>query len=323
MMKAIVQHAYGPPGVLELADVEIPVPRDDQVLVRVRATCVNPVDWHEVIGTPYLVRIQGGVRKPKRTVPGTDLAGRIEAVGRGVTRFKPGDEVFGMGAGTFAEYAAVRADNLAAMPSNLTFGQAAAVPVAALTALQALRDAGRIRPGQKVLINGASGGVGTFAVQIAKSFGTEVTAVCSTRHVEMAGALGADHVVDYTRGDFTRTGERYDLILDIAGNRSIADRRRALAPRGTVVLVGGPKDNRWFGPLGSLLRMLTLSPFIGQRLVGMLAKSSGEDLAALRDLLEAGKVVPMVEQTFALKDVPEALRLLGEGHAGGKLVITL
>lgn len=323
MMKAIVRSVYGPPDVLELADVEVPVPKDGEVLVRVRAACVNPLDWHEVVGTPYLVRIQGGVRRPKRAIPGTDVAGRVEAVGRGVTRFKPGDEVFGMGSGTFAEYVAVREDQVAIKPTNLTFEQAAAVPVAALTALQALRDTGRIRPGQRVLINGGSGGVGTFAVQLAKSFGTEVTAVCSTRNVEAVGELGADHVIDYTREDFTRTGERYDLILDVAGTRSIADRRRALAPRGTLVLVGGPKDNRWTGPLGSLLRMLASSLFVSQRMVGMLAKNDREDLATLRDLLETGKVVPVVEQAYPLKDVPEALRVLGEGHARGKLVITV
>ena len=323
MMKAIVRTVYGPPDVLELADVEVPAPRNGEVLVRVRAACVNPVDWHEVTGAPYLVRIQGGVRRPKHAVPGTDLAGRVEAVGQGVARFKPGDEVFGMGAGTFAEYVAVRESQIVIKPANLTFDQAAAVPVAALTALQALRDTGRIRPGQKVLVNGASGGVGTFAVQIAKSFGAEVTAVCSTRNVEAIGELGADHVIDYTREDFTRTGERYDLILDIAGNRSIADRRRALTPWGTLVLVGGPKDNKWIGPLGSLLRMLASSVLSSQRMVGMLAKNDQEDLATLRDLLESGKLVPVVEQAFALKDVPEALRVLGEGHARGKLVITV
>ena len=324
-MKAFVRRVYGlPESVLELTQVERPAPAENQVLVRVRATSVNPVDWHEVIGEPYLVRIQEGFRAPaKHPVPGTDLAGTVEAVGTGVTSLKVGDEVFGMGSGAFAEYVAIGADHVVAKPANVTFEQAAAVPVAAITALQALRDSGRITAGQKVLVNGASGGVGTFAVQIAKSFGAEVTAVCSTRNVDAAKALGADEVIDYTLADFTRAGQRYDLILDIAGNRPLAARRRVLAPKGTLVMVGGPKHNRWIGPLGSLLRMLAVSVFSSQRLVGMLAKSNASDLATLAELLEAGKVVPVVEKTYPLAELPAALTQLGGGHSQGKLVVTV
>jgi NADPH:quinone reductase-like Zn-dependent oxidoreductase len=323
VMKAFVRRVYGPPEkVLELTEVEQPTPADDQVLIRVRAASVNPVDWHEITGEPYLVRIQEGWRTPaKHPVPGTDLAGVVEAVGSGVTRFKAGDEVFGMGSGTFAEYVAVREDHVVAKPANLTFEQAAAVPVAAITALQALRGSGRISAGQKVLVNGASGGVGTFAVQIAKSFGTEVTAVCSSRNVDAAKALGADEVIDYTLADFTRGGQQYDLILDIAGNRPLADRRRVLAAKGTLVMVGGPKDNRWIGPLGSLLRMLAVSALSSQRLVGMLAKNDAGDLTTLAQLLESGKVVPVVEKTYPLPELPAALTQLGGGHSQGKLVV--
>ena len=324
-MKAFVRRVYGPPeSVLELTQVERPTPADDRVLVRVRATSMNPVDWHEVTGEPYLVRIQEGFRKPaKHPIPGTDVAGVVEAVGAGVTRFKAGDEVFGMASGSFAEYVAAREDQVVAKPANLTFEQAAAVPVAAITALQALRKTGRISAGQKVLVNGASGGVGTFAVQIAKSFGTEVTAVCSGRNVDAVKALGADEVIDYTLADFTRGGQQYDLILDIAGNRSLADIRRVLAAKGTLVVVGGPKHNRWIGPLGSLLRTLAVSAFSSQRLVGMLAKNNADDLAALAELLESGKVAPLVEKTYPLTELPAALARLGEGHSQGKLVVTV
>ena len=321
-MKAIVQHRYGSPDVLEFQDIDIPTVGDDQVLVRIRAASVNPVDWHEVTGAPYLVRLQGGFRRPKQLVPGTDMAGHVEAVGKDVTRFQPGDEVFGMCAGAFAEFVSVRERKLALKPSNLTFEQAAAVPVAALTALQGLRDKGRIQAGQKVLINGASGGVGTFGVQIAKSYGTEVTGVCSTRNVDMVRSLGADHVVDYTREDFTRSGDRYDLILDVAGTRSIADRRRALAPRGILVAVGGPMTNNWVGPLVSIIPMLIVSRFGSRKMVPMLAKNSKEDMLALRELLEAGKVTPAIERTHPLREVPDALRQVGTGHSRAKIVIS-
>jgi NADPH:quinone reductase-like Zn-dependent oxidoreductase len=322
-MKAFVRQVYGPPEkVLELTEVERPTPEDGQILVRVRATSMNPVDWHEITGEPYLARIQEGLRKPaKHPVPGTDVAGVVEELGAGVTRFKVGDEVFGMGSGTFAEYVAVREDRVVAKPANLTFEQAAAVPVAAITALQALRTSGRISAGQKVLVNGASGGVGTFAVQIAKSFGTEVTAVCSSRNVDQAKALGADEVIDYTLADFTRSGRQYDLIFDVASNHPLADRRRVLAPKGTLVMVGGPKDNKWIGPLGLLLGMLAVSVFSSQRLVGMLAKNSAADLATLAELLESGKVVPAVEKTYPFAELPAALAQLGAGHSQGKLVV--
>jgi NADPH:quinone reductase-like Zn-dependent oxidoreductase len=321
-MKAIVQHRYGAPDVLEFQEVAPPAIAADQALVRVRAASVNPYDWHYVTGTPYLVRPSAGLFRPKSPTPGADLAGQVEAVGADVTGLQPGDEVFGLGHGSFAEYVSVRADKLVRKPAEVTFEQAAAVPMAALTALQGLRDRGRIRSGQQVLINGASGGVGTFAVQLAKSFGAEVTGVCSPRNVAAIRALGADHVLDYTREDFTGSGQRYDLILDVAGNRSIADRRRALRPTGTLVLVGGPKDNRWFGPAGSLVRLLLAGRFSRQTMVGMLTRNSPEDLAELAELLAAGKVTPVIERAYSLPDVPAALRHVGAGHARGKIVIT-
>jgi NADPH:quinone reductase-like Zn-dependent oxidoreductase len=321
-MKAIVQHRYGAPDVLEFQEVAPPAIAADQALVRVRAASVNPYDWHYVTGTPYLVRPSAGLFRPKSPTPGADLAGQVEAVGADVTGLQPGDEVFGLGHGSFAEYVSVRADKLVRKPAEVTFEQAAAVPMAALTALQGLRDRGRIRSGQQVLINGASGGVGTFAVQLAKSFGAEVTGVCSPRNVAATRALGADHVLDYTREDFTGSGQRYDLILDVAGNRSIADRRRALRPTGTLVLVGGPKDNQWFGPAGSLVRLLLAGRFSRQTMVGMLTRNSPEDLAELAELLGAGKVTPVIERAYSLPDVPAALRHVGAGHARGKIVIT-
>jgi NADPH:quinone reductase-like Zn-dependent oxidoreductase len=322
-MKAIVQHRYGTPDVLEFQEAELPAVAADQALVRVRAASVNPYDWHYVTGSPYVVRPSAGLLRPKSPTPGADLAGQVEAVGADVTGLQPGDEVLGLGYGSFAEYVSVRADKLVRKPAEVTFEQAAAVPMAALTALQGLRDRGRIRPGQQVLINGASGGVGTFAVQLAKSFGAEVTGVCSSRNVAATRALGADHVLDYTREDFTGSGQRYDLILDVAGNRSIADRRRALRPTGTLVLVGGPKHNRWIGPGGSLVRLLLAGRFGRQRLVGMLTRNSPEDLAELAALLAAGTVTPAIERTYSLPDVPVALQYVGAGHAQGKIVITI
>lgn len=323
-MKAIVQHKYCSPDALRLEDVDMPVIKDDEVLVRVHAASVNPYDWYRTTGTPYVGRIGGGgLIKPNRKVPGADMAGRVEAVGAGVTRFKPGDDVFGLCGETFAEYLNVGADSIVLKPANSTFEQAAAVPMAGLTALQALRDKGAIRAGQKVLINGASGGVGTFAVQIAKSFGAEVTGVCSTRNVEAVRSLGADHVIDYTQQDFTRTGQRYELILDIAGNRSTADRGRALAPSGILVLVGGPKGNRWFGPASGFVKVLVASRLTGRKMVGMLAHPTAEDLTVLRELLDDGKVTPVIEKAYSLQEVPEAMRYVGEGHARGKIVITI
>jgi NADPH:quinone reductase-like Zn-dependent oxidoreductase len=268
------------------------------------------------------MRLQAGLRSPRQLIPGADVAGEVEAVGRNVTRFQPGDKVFGLSSGAFAEYLTARADRMVRIPAGLTFEQAAAVPMAALTALQGLRDRGRLRPGQKVLVNGASGGVGTFAVQLAAALGAEVTAVCSTGNVGAARSLGADHVIDYTCESFTDTGRRYDLILDIAGNRSIADRKRALTPRGTLVLVGGPKHNQWFGPIGSLLALLVVGRFSRRRLVGMLTRNSADDLAVVAELMTAGLVTPAIERTYALHELPEALAYLGEGHAQGKIVVT-
>ncbi|MGY0236732.1 NAD(P)-dependent alcohol dehydrogenase [Longispora urticae] len=321
-MKAIVRSTYGPPDVLELRDVEVPAVGDDEVLVRVRAAGVNPYDWHHVTGRPYIMRLGRGLRMPRQQETGVDLAGTVEAVGGAVTRFRPGDEVFGMKGGAFAEYVAVPADRLAAKPVNLTFEQAAAVPMAAITALQALRDAGGIRPGQRVLVNGASGGVGSFAVQIARSLGAEVTAVCATRNVETVRALGVDRVVDRTREDYVRSGP-FDLVLDVAGDRTLADRRRALTPTGTLVVVGGPKRNRWIGPLGSLLRANLASRFTDQRLVGMLAKVNHVDLECLRDLIEAGRVAPVIERTYPLREAAEAVRYVAAGHTRGKVVLTV
>jgi NADPH:quinone reductase-like Zn-dependent oxidoreductase len=324
-MKALVYERYGPPDVLELREVDKPVVGDDEVLVRVHATSVNPVDWHTMTGTPYLVRLESGLRKPKREVLGVDFAGTVEAVGRNVQRFQPGDEVFGARDGAFAEYVCVREDRAVALkPANVTFEQAAAVPVAALSALQGLRDKGQIQQGQKVLINGGSGGVGTFAVQIAKSFGAEVTGVCSTRNVDTVRSIGADHVIDYTQEDFAQGGHRYDLILDIAGNRSWSDYRRVLDEKATVVVVGGPKKGRWIGPLSQVVK-LRLSSLGGSRRVvaPFLAKVNKEDLVVLQELLEAGTVTPVIDRQYELSELREALRYLGEGHAQGKVVVTV
>jgi NADPH:quinone reductase-like Zn-dependent oxidoreductase len=322
-MKAIVYDRYGSPDVLELREVDKPDVTDDGVLVRVRAASVNPVDWHMLTGAPYLVRMEAGLRKPKRPILGVDFAGTVEAVGRRVTDFQPGDEVFGARNGAFADYVCVR-KAVAPKPANLTFEQAAAVPVAAISALQGLRDRGRIQAGHKVLINGASGGVGTFAVQIAKSFGAEVTGVCSARNVDVVRSLGADHVVDYTKEDFTRSGRRYDLMLDIAGNRSWSDCKRVLGERATVVVVGGPKTNRWVGPLGQALK-LRFASLAGSRKVAapFLAKMNKEDLVALQTLLADGKVTPVIDRRYALSDVPDALSYLGDGHAQGKIVVAV
>jgi NADPH:quinone reductase-like Zn-dependent oxidoreductase len=322
-MKAIVQHRYGTPDVLEFQEVEPPAVAADHALVRVRAASVNPYDWHFVTGAPYLVRPSAGLVRPRLPTPGADLAGEVAAVGADITQLRPGDQVFGLGHGSFAEYVSVRADKLVRKPAEVTFEQAAAVPMAGLTALQGLRDRGRIRSGQQVLINGASGGVGTFAVQLAKWFGAEVTGVCSTRNVAATRALGADHVIDYATADFTGSGQRYDLILDVAGNRSIADRRRALRPTGTLVVVGGPKENRWIGPGGSLVRLLVVGRFSRQTLVGMLTRNNSDDLAELAALLAAGEVTPAIERTYSLPDVPVALQYVGSGHARGKIVITM
>jgi NADPH:quinone reductase-like Zn-dependent oxidoreductase len=323
-MKAIVQDEYGPPDVLELREIDKPVVEDDQVLVCVHATSANPADWHFMRGVPYIMRPQSGLGKPKNSVLGRDIAGRVEAVGKDVTRFRPGDEVFAnVETGGFAEYACVSEGLLAPKPPNLTFEQAAAVPLAALTALQGLRDAGRVQPGQKVLIIGASGGVGTFAVQIAKSFGADVTGVCSTRNLEMVRSLGADHVIDYTQDDFTQNGRKYDLIFQLAGTRSPSECRRALTSQGTLVLSSGESDGRWLGPVDRIIKAVVLSPFVSQKLGTFLAKPNKEDLQFLKELIEAGKVTPVIDRTYSLSEVPEAIRYLEEGHARGKVVITV
>jgi NADPH:quinone reductase-like Zn-dependent oxidoreductase len=321
-MKAIVHNRYGRPGVLELREVDRPVIEDDQVLVRVHASSVNPVEWYGVTG-PYFARIGNGLRTPKQTSVGGDLAGRVEAVGKGVEELQPGDEVFGTSGGSWAQYACARADRLGPKPANLSFEEAAAVPIAAITALQALRDKGRVEPGQKVLINGASGGVGTFAVQLAKSFGADVTAVCSTRNVDQARALGADRVVDYTQEDFTQRDERHDLMLDIAGSRSFFEFRRVLTPEATVVLIGGSMTYRGHGPLPHLVGTFLKSRGRSQTVTFFVAKITQEDLGFLRELLEAGTVTPVIDRRYELSDAAAALEYLGEGHARGKVVITV
>jgi NADPH:quinone reductase-like Zn-dependent oxidoreductase len=322
-MKAIIYQTYGPPDVLELQEIEKPAVKDEEVLVRVHAASVNPHDWHFMRGTPYVMRIQAGLRKPKVMRLGVDVAGHVEAVGKNVTQFEAGDEVFGACKGAFAEYVCASERSLVLKPANVTFEQAAAVAIAALTALQGLRDKGHIQPGQKVLINGAAGGVGTFAVQIARSFGADVTGVCSTRNVDMVRSIGAHQVIDYTREDFTTSGQRYDLILDMIGNHSFSDCRRALTPKGTLVLVGGTDKGRWLGPLTGLLKAVVLSRFVSQKLLPVLAHLNKEDLIILQKLLEAGKVIPVIDRSYPLSQVPEAIRYLEEGHARGKVVITL
>jgi NADPH:quinone reductase-like Zn-dependent oxidoreductase len=317
-MKAIVYHDYGSPDVLKYEEIEKPAAGDNEVLIKVRAASVNPIDRF-FRGKPYIFRILIGLRKPKITRLGVDLAGQVEAVGRNVTQFKPGDEVFGVGRGACAEYVCAMEGKLALKPANLSFESAASVPVAAITALQGLRDKGRIQPGHKVLINGASGGVGTFAVQIAKAFGAEVTAVCSTRNVDTARSLGADHVIDYTREDFTRSGQRYDLILAANGYHSIFAYRRALSQNGIYVMAGG-------GGI-QMLQGILLAPLLSlmgsRKMRFFVAKINPKDLTFLKDLVEGGKVTPVIDRRYTLREAPEAIRYLEEGHAQGKIVITL
>lgn len=324
-MKAIVQDTYGSPDVLELRDIDKPAVGDHDVLVRVHAAGVDPGVWHLMTGLPYLVRIMGyGLRAPKARVRGMDVAGRVETVGTKVTEFQQGDEVFGTCNGSFAEYACAEEDKFAPKPANLSSEHAAAVPVSGSTALQGLRDAGKVQPGQKVLIIGAAGGVGTFAVQLAKAFGAEVTGVCSTRKVDLVRSIGADNVIDYTRDDFADGVQLYDLILDAAGNRSLSHLRRALAPQGTLVIIGGEGGGRWFGGFDrQILRAPMLSLFVRQKLRPLVSMVRKEDLQVLRELIEAGKVTPVIDRTYPLAEVPEAIRYLGEGHAQGKVVITV
>jgi NADPH:quinone reductase-like Zn-dependent oxidoreductase len=323
-MKAIVHETYGPPEVLELRDIARPLIGDDDVLIRVHAAGLDPSVWHLMTGLPYLVRIMGyGLRRPKNPVRGSDVAGVVEAVGKNVTQFRPGDEVFGTCRGAFAEYASARADTLLPKPANLTLEQAAAVPVSACTALQALRDAGNLQPGQHALIIGAAGGVGTFAVQLAKAFGAKVTGVCSTTKTDLVRSIGADHAIDYTREDFAAGRERYDLILDLAGNRRVSQLRRVLTPLGRVVLVGGEGGGQWTGGVGASLMWLALSPFVRQKVRLLMAAIRKEDLQTLKELIEAGKVRPVIDRTYSLREVPEAIRSWERGHARGKVVITV
>jgi NADPH:quinone reductase-like Zn-dependent oxidoreductase len=323
-MKAAVRERFGRPDVVELREIEAPVPADDEVLVRIHASSINISDWYAVLGRPYVGRASMGLRGPKELRLGTDYAGQVEAVGKDVTQFRPGDEVFGARTGAWAEYVAAKEDRgIVPKPANVTFEEAAAVPVAAITALQAIRDKGQLRPGNKVLVHGASGGVGTFAVSVAKALGGEVTAVCSTKNVEIARSLGADHVVDYTQEDFSRGGERYDLLVDVAGGRSWADYKRVLDPQGTLVIVGGPRKNRLLGPLGGVIR-LRLGGMLARRKVAFfLAQVNKEDMEVLRQLLEAGKLAPVVDRRFALSDIVEGLCYFGEAHPQGKVVIVV
>jgi NADPH:quinone reductase-like Zn-dependent oxidoreductase len=325
-MKAIVYCDYGLTN-LKLEDIEKPTPNDDQILVKVRAASVNPYDWHFIEGTPKIVRLMGvGLRKPKDTRVGVDFAGTVEAVGKKVTQFKPGDDVFGGRGGAFAEYVCRRAEGAVALkPASITFEQAASVNIAGITALQAIRDKGKVQPGQKVLINGASGGVGTFAVQIAKSFGADVTGVCSTRNVDLVRSLGADHVIDYTKEDFAKGEQRYDVILDNVPNHSLSECRRILNPKGKYVMIGGggPNDSRWIGPFGRVIHALLVSPFISQKMGMMMADANQKDLTILADMMQSGKVKPVIDRTYKLSEVPAAIAYLEEGHARGKVVITI
>ncbi len=323
-MKAIVRNTYGPPDVLELRDIDKPQIGDDQVLVRVHAAGVGRDVWHVMTGLPYPIRLAGyGLRAPTNPVIGSDVAGVVEEVGKNVSRFQPGDEVFGIGKGSYAEYVCAREDKLAPKPANLTFEQAAVVAISGMTALQGLRDHGKVRQGQNVLIIGASGGVGTFAVQIAKAFGAQVTGVCSTTKVEMVRSIGADHVIDYRREDFAEGEQRYDLILDIGGNSTLARLRRALTPEGTLIITGGEGGGRWLGGTDRQIRALVLSRFVGQKLGTFISSENHEDMIVLKDLIEAGKVTPVIDRTYPLSEVPGAIRYLEEGHARGKVAITL
>jgi len=324
-MKAAVYASYGPPDVIQIMELEKPLPKDDEVLIKARAASVNPADWRLMRGAPYVFRILFGLRKPTIMQPGQlghDVAGQVEAVGRNVSWFKPGDEVFGVCKGALAEYACAPDSALARKPANVTFEEAASAPVAALTALQGLRDKGRIQPGQKVLINGAAGGVGTFAVQIAKSFGAEVTGVCSMRNVDMVRSIGADRVVDYTREDFTKSGQRYDLILDNVGNHSLSAFRRVLNPKGSCVIAGAPKNPTGFF-LTHMIAAPVLSRFVSQKFVTFIAKMNREDLTIMGEFLATGKVKPVIDKRYRLSEVQEAIRYLEEGHARGKAVISV
>lgn len=321
-MKGVAQVCYGAPDTLAFGDLAKPTPKNDEVLIRVHAAAANPLDWHYMRGEPRIMRLSSGFGVPKDPRFGVDFAGTVEAVGARVARFKPGDAVYGGRSGAFAEYVTVRESRaVAPKPGNMSFAQSAAVPIAALTALQGLRDKGRLQPGQKVLVNGASGGVGTFAVQIAKAMGAEVTGVCSTRNVELVRSLGADHVIDYTRENFTEGDARYDLVLDMVGNQSLLDIRSVMTPDGVYVEVGGPNEGKWLGPLARSLRTLLLAPFVSQDLVTLLADLTPEDLAVMSSLMQAGKVTPVIDRRYPLAEVPAAIAYLEEGRARGKVII--
>ena len=325
-MKAIVYCDYGLKN-LKLENIEKPTPNDDQLLVRVRAASINPYDWHFIEGTPKIMRAMGvGLRKPKDTRLGVDFAGTVEAVGKNVTQFKPGDEVFGGRGGAFAQYVCPRATRAVALkPANVSFEDAASVNIAGITALQALRDKGKVQPGQKVLINGASGGVGTFAVQIAKSLGADVTGVCSTRNVDLVKSLGADHVIDYTKEDFTKSAERYDVMLDNVGNHSLSECKGVLTPTGKYVLIGGggATDQGFLGGLGKALWAMVFSKFVNQQMGMMMADANHNDLTILADMMQSGKLKPVIDRTYKLEQVPDAIRYVEQGHARGKVVITV
>jgi NADPH:quinone reductase-like Zn-dependent oxidoreductase len=321
-MQAVMHRCYGPPAIITLEAYPRPVVADDELLVKVHAAAINPLDWHYLRGTPYIMRLDAGVGAPENPRLGVDFAGTVEAVGKNVRLFKPGDAVFGGKFGAFAEYLGVREDRAVALkPANVSFAEAAAVPIAAVTALQALRDKGHLQAGEKVLINGASGGVGTFAVQIAKAYGGEVTAVCSTRNLQMVQALGADHVIDYTREDFLTAGRRYDVIIDAIGNHPLLAYRQILTPRGRFVIVGGPSSGNWLGPLATPLRALLLTPFVSQKFLPFLAELNKADLTLLAELMQRGKLRSVIDRHYPLQETGAALTYLEQGHARGKVVI--
>jgi NADPH:quinone reductase-like Zn-dependent oxidoreductase len=323
-MKAIVYRCYGGPDVLKFEDIAKPTVADDRVLVKVQAASVNPLDWHYMHGKPYMMRPMAGVGKPESILMGADFAGTVEAVGKNVTQYKPGDEVFGVRDGAFGEYVSVREKGAMALkPTNMSMEQAAAVPIAGITALQALRDKGKIQAGQKVLINGASGGVGTFAVQIAKTYGADVSGVCSTRNVAMVKSIGADHVIDYTKEDFTKGPVRYDLIIDNVGSHTLSEYRHVLTPNGKLVIVGGPSDDPWLGPMTTLVKAYLVSPFVSQKQTFMLAQANSEDLNVLRDLMQTGKLTPVIDRRYPLSETAQAIGYLEQGHAKGKVIIAV
>jgi NADPH:quinone reductase-like Zn-dependent oxidoreductase len=323
-MQAIIQDNYGSAEVLELRDVEKPRPGDDELLIRVHAAGLDPGVWHLMTGLPYLVRVMGfGLRKPKIRIRGTDVAGTVEAAGRNVTQLKEGDPVYGTCDGSFAEYACAKAERLAPKPANLSFEQAAAVPVSGMTALSGLRNAGNLQSGQRVLIIGAAGGVGTYAVQLAKAFGATVTGVCSTSKAELVRTIGADEVIDYTQVDFTEGTRQFDLILDTAGRRPLGHLRRALTPQGTLVIVGGEGGDRWLGGFQRQIFAPVRALFTEQKMLGLISKERQQDLLTLKDLIEAGKLTPVIDRTYPLREAPQAIRYLEQGHARGKVVLTI